>query len=502
MNHYYLLFPVLLPVLAGILLLLIPFKNRKNMLRLISLILTVHLACALLIFVHQEQEMSLSLTYITGSLHLYFDVDMLSKIFMLLISFIWLMAALAAFEYMLHEKDEHRFFGFYLIVEGVLTALCFSGNLFTMYVFYELMTLTSVPLVMHTMDHEAVMAGLKYLFYSIGGAFMVLFGFFVFMGQGNGLYFTPGGVLDNADPSAVTLGAVFLMILGFGTKAGMFPLHGWLPTAHPVAPAPASAVLSGIITKAGVLGIIRSVYYIAGPDLIRGTWVQYAWAGLALVTVILGSMLAYKENVLKKRLAYSTVSQVSYVLFGLSMLHPVAFVGALLHVVFHALVKNTLFISAGAIICKTGKTKVNQLTAIGREMPVVMRCFTVASLTLVGIPPTSAFVSKWLLATGALEADIPLFSWLGPVILLVSAVLTAGYLLSISIRGFFPGEGYNDSLTEKREPSWMMLVPLVVMAVLSVVFGIWPTGLENLITDSIVSPVLLMGGRSLCSLFL
>lgn len=500
MNHYYLLFPVFLPVLAGILLLLIPFKDRKKMLLLTSLILAVNLACALWVFVQPEQEMSL--TYITSSLHLYFKVDMLSKIFLLLISFIWLMAALAAFEYMLHERDERRFFGFYLIVEGVLTALCFSGNLFTMYVFYELMTLTSVPLVMHTMDHEAVMAGLKYLFYSIGGAFMVLFGFFVFTAQGNDLYFTPGGVLNNAEPSAVTLAAVFLMILGFGTKAGMFPLHGWLPTAHPVAPAPASAVLSGIITKAGVLGIIRSVYYIAGPDLIRGTWVQYAWIGLSLVTVIMGSMLAYKENVLKKRLAYSTVSQVSYVLFGLSMLHPVAFVGALMHVVFHALVKNTLFISAGAIIYKTGKTKVDQLRAIGKEMPMVMRCFTVASLTLVGIPPTSAFVSKWLLATGALEADIPVFSWLGPVILLVSAILTAGYLLSISIKGFFPGEDYNDSITEKKEPSWMMLVPLAVMAVLSVVFGIWPTGLENLMKDGIALPVLLMGGGSLCSLFL
>ena len=135
------------------------------------------------------------------------------------------------------------------------------------------------------------------------------------------------------------------MIIGFGTKAGMFPFHGWLPTAHPVAPAPASAVLSGVITKAGVLAVIRVIYYIIGQDLIRGTWVQTVWVVLSLATVFMGSMLAYKEHVLKKRLAYSTVSQVSYIMFGLSLLEPTAFVGALSHVVFHSIIKNGLFIT-------------------------------------------------------------------------------------------------------------------------------------------------------------
>jgi multicomponent Na+:H+ antiporter subunit D len=231
------------------------------------------------------------------------------------------------------------------------------------------------------------------------------------------------------------------------------------------------------------------VYYIAGADMIRGTWVQYTWIALSLVTVFMGSMLAYRENVLKKRLAYSTVSQVSYILFGLSVLHPVAFVGAMMHVIFHSLVKNTLFISAGAIIYKTGRTKVNELIGIGKEMPIVMWCFTLVSLTLVGIPPTSAFVSKWYLATGALAAEIPVASWLGPVILLISALLTAGYLLTISIKGFLPGEDYDYQHLVKKEPTWMMLVPLVLMTALAVIFGIYPAGLIRLITD-IASTVL------------
>lgn len=486
-NNYLLLVPVLLPILAGVLLPFIHLKDRKTLNGYVFAVLIIDLLAVLWIVMQPEAELTLDFLTISEGLKLYFHVDMISKIFALLIAFVWLMAALAAFEYMSHEKDESRFYCFYVIVGGVLSALSFSGNLFTMYVFYELMTLTSMPLVMHSLSHEAIMAGLKYLFYSVAGAFMVLFGFFVFAAEGNGLYFTPGGVLT--DGTGITLLAVFLMILGFGTKAGMFPMHGWLPTAHPVAPAPASAVLSGIITKAGVLGIIRVVYYIAGADLIRGTWVQYTWITLALLTVFMGSMLAYKESVLKKRLAYSTVSQVSYVLFGLSVLHPVAFVGAIMHVIFHSLVKNTLFISAGAIIFKTGKHKVQELTGIGKEMPVTMWCFTLVSLTLIGIPPTSAFVSKWYLATGALAAEIPVASWLGPVVLLISALLTAGYLLTISIQGFLPGEDYDYTKLVKKEPSWLMLTPLVIMTALAVVLGIWPTGLMHLITD-IASAVL------------
>jgi multicomponent Na+:H+ antiporter subunit D len=481
-NNYFLLIPVVVPFIAGVLLMFKRFSKREHMLMYVAAVLAIDLLSVIWIVMQPQDSLTLSMFTISEGLHMYFHVDTISKIFALLIAFVWLMAGMAAFEYM-------GFFCFYLIVGGVLSALSFSGNLFTMYVSYELMTLTSMPLVLHSLSHEAIMAGLKYLFYSVAGAFMVLFGFFIFASEGNGLYFTAGGVLNNASQSGMTLLAVFLMIIGFGTKAGMFPMHGWLPTAHPVAPAPASAVLSGVITKAGVLGIIRSVYYIAGADMIRGTWVQYTWIALSLVTVFMGSMLAYRENVLKKRLAYSTVSQVSYILFGLSVLHPVAFVGALMHVIFHSLVKNTLFISAGAIIYKTGRTKVNELIGIGKEMPVVMWCFTLVSLTLVGIPPTSAFVSKWYLATGALAADIPVASWLGPVILLISALLTAGYLLTISIKGFLPGEDYDYQHLVKKEPTWMMLVPLVLMTALAVIFGIYPAGLIRLITD-IASTVL------------
>ncbi len=468
-----LLLPLLLSLAGGLAVGCVRWKSRRAMLGLTAAVLAADLLITVYICL-SGAAMRLPLFTVTEGLEAVLRADTLGKIFALLFAFVWLMAGTAAFEYMEHERDNPRFFAFYLIVGGVLNAACWAGNFFTYYILFELMTLTSMPLVLHSLSHEAVMAALKYLFYSMGGAFLTLFGFFLFVSQGESMTFRPGGSLAAGALTGQQLTAVMLMIAGFSTKAGMFPMHGWLPTAHPVAPAPASAVLSGVITKAGVLGVLRTVYYVVGPDKLRGTWVQTVWICLALTTVFMGSMLAYREDVLKKRMAYSTVSQVSYVLFGLSLLHPTAFTGAILHVVFHSLVKDTLFLAAGAVIIRTGRTRVSELSGIGRGMPVTMWCFTLVSVTLIGIPPTSAFVSKWYLAVGSLATGIPVVSWLGPVILLISALLTAGYLLTISIKAFLPEKTAQPLAVEKCEPGWRMTVPMGIMTGLSVLLGVWP----------------------------
>ena len=321
---------------------------------------------------------------------------------------------------------------------------------------------------------------------------MVLFGIYFLNKYAVTLNFSAGGVLNlnaMAGKEGFLLIVAFCMILGFGVKAGMFPVHGWLPTAHPIAPAPASAVMSGIIVKMGVLGMIRVVYYLFGADFIRGTWVQTAWMTLALVTVFMGSMLAYREKVLKKRLAYSTVSQVSYILFGMALLQPEGLTGSLLHVVFHAVIKSLLFLCAGVIIYKTGKTTVDELKGIGKEMPVTIWCYTFAAAALIGFPPFSGFISKWHLAVGSLESAIPVFSWVGPVILLVSALLTAGYLLPITVNGFLPGAEYDYSRLKKKEPVKMMLIPLMILAFLTIILGVFPNPLTDFISN-IVNVVL------------
>ena len=204
---------------------------------------------------------------------------------------------------------------------------------------------------------------------------------------------------------------------------------------------------------------------------------------LSLLTIFMGSMLAYREKILKKRLAYSTVSQASYILFGLSLLQPSAMTGALLHVAFHGAIKACLFLSAGAIIYKTHKTNVEELRGIGKEMPAAIWCYTFASAALIGIPPASGFISKWYLATGALGSGIEPFSWLGPVVLLISALLTAGYLLPVTINGFLPGADYDYGSLEKKEPNLTMLLPLLILAALAIVLGLFPNPLTDWITD-------------------
>lgn len=483
-ENLWLILPVLFPVIAGIFILTRKdfSQNRKTWTRFVSVIFVLEIFLGLVAF---GQEGSLTLWQLTAKTSIVFRADKISRLFAGLTMFIWLLAGIYSFSYMTHEKCEHQFFGWYLIVLGVLIGLDFSANLITFYLFYEAMTLTSLPLVLHERTKEAVMAGLKYLFYSIAGAFFALFGIFFLTSVCPDLSFAPGGIISLADAREkkdLFLAAFACILIGFGTKAGMFPLHGWLPTAHPVAPAPASAVLSGIITKSGVLGIIRTVYYLAGPDLLRGTWVQTVWLTLALLTVFMGSMLAYKEPVLKKRLAYSTVSQVSYILFGLSLLEPVAFVGALSHIVFHSLVKNALFLFAGAVIVQTGWTRVKQIKGLGSIMPVMLGCYTLVSLSLVGIPPTSGFISKWYLAQGALSSGTGVFSWLGPVILLISALLTAGYLLPLAIQGFFPGEeAEHGEIQEKKEPSSLMLIPVFVLTAGAVLLGCFPRPLLGML---------------------
>jgi len=392
---------------------------------------------------------------------------------------LWLIVSVFADEYMTHERNESRFFGFYVLSLGALIGICLAGNLITLYLFYEMMTLLTVPLVIHQGTDEALDAGIKYLGFSVCGAALGLLGMFYFQSSQTTDLFTPGGTLDAALAAANAPGltvALFCMLIGFGAKAGVLPLFSWLPTAHPVAPSPASAVLSGLITKMGVLAIIRVIYYQFGMDFVAGTWAHKAVLGLAIFTVFMGSMLALKEKVLKKRLAYSTVSQVSYILFGLLLLNPDGFTGALMQLVFHALAKNGLFLTAGAVIFYLHQTRTDGLRGAGKQLPVTMWSFTLFALSLIGIPPTAGFVSKWFLAQGGLSFGV--FGLVGVAVLMVSALLTAGYLLPIVTDSFFPGADFDYQNLRRPTESRLMTVPLLILAVGVVVLGIFPGALD------------------------
>lgn len=492
MDEIVLLALILLPVLGGGCFFFLPALKSPGA-RKIWLCVVLGLTAALSAYAAATVEGTFMLWQFTDGISFGLFADGLSKVFFVLFSFMWLLVGIYSLEYMEHEEHQERYYGFYLMTLGSLIGITVAKNIVTLYLFYEFMTLLSLPMVLHNQTPEAKRAGLKYLFYSVAGAFLALGGIFFLYYLTGAMEFAPGGSMDGARAAqsvGLCLPAVLAVIIGFGTKSGMFPMQSWLPAAHPVAPAPASAVLSGVITKVGSLAIIRAVFYMVGADFLRGTWVQTVWLTLTLITVFMGSMLAYLEKGFKKRLAFSTVSQISYVLFGLATLHPLGLLGALLHMVFHSLVKNTLFLSAGAVIHQTGRTQVAELAGIGKEMPVTMWCFMLVSITLVGIPPTSAFLSKWYLAQGALSGAIPaVFRYGGPAVLLLSALLTAGYLVTISMRAFLPGADYDYAHLKKREAGLCMTVPMVILTIASVGLGIYVTPLMDIL-NRIVGSVL------------
>ena len=461
---------ILLPALAALILPFLKKKQDKHRCVILALVLEAVLAANALLLPERE----LVLFSMTEGLTIALRLDGISKLFMTIASFGFLLTGIYAFRYLEHEEKDDRFFCFFLLSQAALMGMDFSRNLITMYLFFEMITLLSMPLVLHDRTEEAVRGALKYLFYSVAGAFLALGCIFFLSQYCDTLEFIPGGSL-NAEKLAGHRGlvqtVVFLGVVGFGAKAGMYPLHGWLPTAHPVAPAPASAVLSGIIAKAGVLAIIRVIYFSVGTEFLRGTWVQQAWLALALLTVFMGFMMAYREKMFKKRLAYSSVSQISYALVGLFFLTPESALGGLLHVLFHATIKVCLFLVAGSIIHNTGKHNVDEFVGLGKAMPKTLWGFTLAALALIGIPPASGFVSKWYLALGALDSGMAVYSWLAPVVLLISALLTAGYLLPITVSGFFPGKAA--VLPEKNdEGGWTMVGPIWVLAGLTLLFGL------------------------------
>lgn len=477
-----LLLPVLVPVCGAVCLLAFGNRFGKKTAEAVTLFCVFAAGISVLV-ISQNNGLSLTVLPLLPELPVYFRPDGVSHVFAGITAFMWFLSTWFSFGYLKEDERETKYQMFSLLSLGALLGVCYSGNLITTYLFYEMMTLVTFPLVLHERTKEAVSAGLTYLYYSVAGAFLGLCGIFFLYANamdgdrpGGKLAYLEGGFLKTGASKSVLLPVICLMLIGLACKAGMFPLHGWLPKAHPVAPSPASALLSGNITKMGILFTVRVIFYSVGQEFLQETWVMDVLLCLSLFTVFMGSMLAFREKLLKKRLAYSTVSQTSYCLTGIYLLSGTALTGALMHVVFHSVIKNLLFLCAGAIIVQTGKKSVSELKGIGRIMPATMRCFTVAGLALVGIPPLSGFISKWYLAEGAIESGLPGFMYLVPVVLLISALLTAGYLLTISADAFF---GKTEEETARCPKSMYLLPPLIIGAILAVVLGIFPDPLTN-----------------------
>lgn len=464
---------VLLPVFGGVLIPLIPFKNRTHMAFYIECVVLFNSLLVFTMLLHRPQDAFILFRF-TGNLSVSFRLDGLGTVFAGLVSALWPLATLYSFEYMKHEGHEKFFFMFYTITYGITLGIALAEDIMTMYFFYEMLSLVTLPLILHTLTREAVLASRTYLYYSLGGAAFAFIGMIFILTYGKTSVFTPGGVIDLAklgDRTGFLLVVYVLCFCGFSVKAAMFPFSSWLPKAG-VAPTPVTALLHAVaVVKAGAFTVMRVTYYSFGTELLRGTWAQTVVLVLCIFTIVYGCSRALKETHLKRRLAWSTVSNLSYILFGAALMTPLGFVGALSHMIFHATMKICSFFCAGAVIYKTGRNYIHELDGFGRKMPKVFVIFTISGLALMGVPGLCGFVSKWNLAKAAVESRNPL-AYVGIAALLVSALLTAIYMMSISVRAFFPGRGFDYSrISDVEDPNWLMLLPLVLFVVAMFFFG-------------------------------
>lgn len=396
--------------------------------------------------------------------------DAFGAVFALLASTLWLLTSVYSIGYMrgLEEHAQTRYFASFAAAMSATIGVALSANLLTFYLFYELLTFATYPLVAHKEDEKALIASRKYLVYTLGAGVALLAAMAVLYAATGTLEFHPGGIAELAQaPRAVQYFVFTGLIVGFGVKAALLPLHGWLPSAM-VAPTPVSALLHAVaVVKSGVFGCVRTIAFVFGAGALvplgAAEWLAY----LAGTTILFGSLIALSQDNLKRRLAYSTISHLSYIVLGAALLSASATAGAVLHMVNHGLLKITLFFCAGAIYVTTGCDRVSQLDGIGRRMPLTMGAFAVAALGLAGLPPFNGFISKWYLCLGGIESQhVGLTA-----VFIVSGVLNIAYLFPIVYAAFFRSSERFPSYGEAAAP---MLVPLLLTAAASLLLGLWP----------------------------
>ncbi len=402
-----------------------------------------------------------------------FRVDALGMIFALVASSLWIVTSAYSIGYMrgLNEHSQTRYFCFFAFALSATIGVAFAGNLLTLYLFYEMLSLATYPLVTHHQDREARSSGRKYLLYIVGTSIAFLLpAMLISYGLAGTLEFGKQGFLagSGASNTLITI-LLFMFLFGFA-KAGIMPFHSWLPAAM-VAPTPVSALLHAVaVVKVGVFSIVRVLTGGFGTDLLSSLNLGLPIIYIASFTILVGSLIALSQNNLKRMLAFSTIAQLSYIVLGVGLLSPKGLTGSMMHIAMHAFGKITLFFCAGAIFVATGKKNMSDMVGIGRRMPITMTAFFIAALSIIGMPPCGGFLSKWYLVLGALQAhQIPVL-----VVLLTSSLLNAAYFMPFVYRAFFctPQEAMFENRV--KEAPVFCVVPLVITALISVIMLFYP----------------------------
>ncbi len=416
---------------------------------------------------------------ILGPIRIAFRVDGMSSIFSILASSLWLMTALYSFDYMAGEARERAFNGYFMLVLSPVLGIAYSANLLTLFIFYELLTLTTFPLIIFRGSDEALSLGNKYLLYSFIGSSLII--------AGMSLYFFQTGQLDflpqlSFDSDVLVMSYVF-MFIGFGVKTALVPFHSWLPSAM-IAPTPVSALLHAVaVVKSGIFSLIRVTYYLFGYRFLTAhATLQSSLLTLITVSVLVGAFLAYHQSNLKKRLAYSTISQLGYILMGIVLSNEYALTGAILHLINHAIIKISLFFAVGMMYKRAHITEFEEVDGLGKKMPLLLGVFTWSTISIMGLPPSNGFVSKWFLAMGIIEQNRTLFVS----VLLISAFMTAIYLLPVGINAFFKPE---KQVIVAEKLSLKVSAILVILTIANVYLGLLPNGLIRFIHQQITEKI-------------
>lgn len=446
----------------------------RTLLNLAGATIKLLLVAVMIWGVFHEQVYETRWTLAPG-LDLVLHADALSVLFVTLSTILWLVTTVYAIGYLEGSPHRSRFFGFFSMCVTATVGIALAGNMFTFIIFYELLTLATYPLVAHKGTPEAVRGARIYLTYTLSGGVLLLIGAVWLRTIAGPLDFVQGGILSDyaLDPDALRWIFV-LLIVGLGVKAALVPLHGWLPQAM-VAPAPVSALLHAVaVVKAGAFGIVRVVYDVYGVEYAAELGVLTFLGAAAAITIVYGSVKALSQDKLKKRLAYSTVSQVSYIALGTAILGPLATIGGVVHLVHQGVMKITLFFAAGNYAENLGIHRVSEMDGVGRRMPGTTLAFTIGALGMIGIPPIAGFVSKWYIGLGAVSAGEAF--WVLPV-LVASSLLNAAYFLPILYRAWFrpPPDRWPAEVpqTGRWEISGALLWPPVITAGLALAAGLF-----------------------------
>ena len=434
----------------------------------VKLVLIVILIAGVFNDVNYETRFTLA-----PGMDLVLHADALSVMFVTLSTVLWFVTTIYAIGYLEDSPHRSRFFGFFSLCVSATIGIAMAGNMLTFVFFYELLTLATYPLVVHRGTPEALRGGRVYLTYTLLGGALLLAGVAWLRALAGPLDFTETGLLAGRhDIEPATLTIIFaLMISGLGVKAALVPLHGWLPQAM-IAPAPVSALLHAVaVVKAGAFGIVRVVYDVYGVEFTQQLDLLTPLLIAASVTIVYGSLRALFQDELKKRLAYSTVSQVSYIALGTALFGPIASIGGFIHLVHQGIMKITLFFCAGNYAETLGIHHVSEMRGVGRRMPWTTLAFSVGALGMIGVPPTAGFISKWYLGNGALAAEQGWVLW----VLFASGLLNAAYFLPILYRAWFlpPLESWPEERRYGRlETHWMLLLPPLITAALTLLAGL------------------------------